>query len=222
MKKLLIAIICALIVTSMIHAQENIDVIYLKNGDIVKGIIIENAPNDYVKIQLQGGSIFTYKYSDIQKFTTEFRSQEKPKTTGSDANKMMLYETGKKNPTLAVLLSCLLSSTGHAYAGNWGRGLLFTGGRVGCAIFAMTAGIEEKTEYYGYYYEETTVEITGAYYIGMGGVMIISIWEMIDAASEAKRYNMKLHNRIFSNQPDFGLNIVPTKDGGKLMLSCNF
>ena len=46
-------------------AQERIDVIYLKNGDILKGEIIENAHNDYIRIELQGGSIFTVKYIDI-------------------------------------------------------------------------------------------------------------------------------------------------------------
>lgn len=51
--------------------QDYIDVIYLKNGDIIKGTIIENAPNNYIKIEIAGGSVFTIKYEDILKMTRE-------------------------------------------------------------------------------------------------------------------------------------------------------
>ena len=71
MKKSLIILLMLVIFCSFSIGQERIDVIYLNNGDVVKGIIIENVPNDYVRIELQGGSIFTYKYSMIAKFTKE-------------------------------------------------------------------------------------------------------------------------------------------------------
>jgi len=71
MKKSLIILLMLVIFCSFSIGQERIDVIYLNNGDVVKGIIIENVPNDYVRIELQGGSIFTYKYSRIAKFTKE-------------------------------------------------------------------------------------------------------------------------------------------------------
>ena len=45
-----------------INFANEIDVLHLKNGDIIKGSIIENKINDYIKIELQGGSIITYKY----------------------------------------------------------------------------------------------------------------------------------------------------------------
>jgi len=71
MTKLLIILFMLVIFCSFSLGQERIDVIHLNNGDIVKGIIIENVPNDYVRIELQGGSIFTYKYAKIAKFTKE-------------------------------------------------------------------------------------------------------------------------------------------------------
>jgi len=224
-KTIVIAIL--VIIASFAFGQDRIDVIHLKNGDLVKGVIVENVPNDYVRVELQGGSILTYKYNEIEKFTKEIKPTSAPPQTqpsyNTDAQKMMMYESQKKNSTTAVVLSCLLSSTGHAYAGNWGRGLLFTGGRIGCAVFAVTAGIEEKTEYDPYWgYETTTTEVTGAYTLGMLGAAVLAIWEMVDASNEVKKYNQKLYNRIYSGQPDFGFNIIPNQDGAQLMLTYNF
>ena len=49
----------------------------------------------------------------------------------SDTEKIMWYQNEKKSPALAVLCSFFLPSSGHAYAGDWGRGLKFLGGKVG-------------------------------------------------------------------------------------------
>ena len=64
-----IVVLCAFM--SMALSQERIDVVYLKNGDIRKGTIIENVPNDYIKVETSDGSIFTIKYLDIEKMTRE-------------------------------------------------------------------------------------------------------------------------------------------------------
>jgi len=220
----------ALVVQSSL-AQDRIDVIHLKNGDILKGTIIENVPNDYVRIELQGGSVFTVKYSDILKFTKEKPSspeqQIQPKQQSPDAQpdvqKMMYYEKEKKSSGTAVLLSLVVTSAGHAYAGNWGRGLLFTAGRVGGVVLALTAGIQTKTESggYYYYYSYTTTEITAWYYIGLGATLVFAIWEAIDASAEVDRYNEDLYNKIMGKKP-FGLNIVPSKNGPQLQLSYSF
>jgi len=44
---------------------EDIDILNLKNGDLIKGKIIENKINEYIRIELQGGSILTYTYDQI-------------------------------------------------------------------------------------------------------------------------------------------------------------
>ncbi len=222
MRSILFVIFLTLVVYAVGFGQERQDVVYLKNGDIRKGTIIENAPNDYVKVETSDGSIFTIKYSEIEKITKEApKSSSAPQQQAAkadDAQKLMIFESGKKSPALGVLLSCILTSAGHAYADNWPRGLLFTLGRVGGAVLALTAGIETERDYYGY---ETT-KITGAYYAGMGITLAIAIWEMIDAAAEVDRYNARLYENIMGKKPDWGLNIVPSKQGTKLMLSYNF
>ena len=56
-------------------AQEYFDVLYLKNGDIIRGVIVEGAslasPSAYVKIETGNGSVITILYADILKFTRE-------------------------------------------------------------------------------------------------------------------------------------------------------
>lgn len=47
------------------------DVVYLKNGSIIRGIIIEQVPNVSIKIQTGDGSVFFYKMEEIEKLTKE-------------------------------------------------------------------------------------------------------------------------------------------------------
>lgn len=47
------------------------DVVYLKSGSMVKGIIIEQVPNVSLKIQTNDGSIFVYKMEEVEKITKE-------------------------------------------------------------------------------------------------------------------------------------------------------
>ena len=59
---------------SSIYAQSYIDVVKLKNGDVIKGKIIENVINDHIRIELQGGSILTYQYAQIESLEVEKKS----------------------------------------------------------------------------------------------------------------------------------------------------
>ena len=70
---LLVSIVFSLcFVITMYPAQaQSRDVIYLKNGSIIKGEIIEQVPNTLIKIQTADGSIFNCSYSDIEKITKE-------------------------------------------------------------------------------------------------------------------------------------------------------
>ncbi|MDA8929979.1 hypothetical protein N9J07_01195 [Bacteroidia bacterium] len=48
-----------------------VDVVYLKNGSVIKGQIMEQIPNESLKIQTAGGSIFVYKMEELTKITKE-------------------------------------------------------------------------------------------------------------------------------------------------------
>jgi len=56
---------------STVFAQSYIDIVTLKNGDIIKGQIIEYDPNKHIRIELQGGSILTYQSNLIENIEIE-------------------------------------------------------------------------------------------------------------------------------------------------------
>jgi hypothetical protein len=53
------------------NKPEYLDVVYLKNGGIIKGMIIEQTPNVQIKIQTKDGSVFVYKFEEIEKIAKE-------------------------------------------------------------------------------------------------------------------------------------------------------
>jgi len=67
MKKYLILII---LFSSFGFTQKYEDVVHLKNGSIIRGIIIEEAPNKHIKIQ-SGQNIFVFQIDEIEKMTKE-------------------------------------------------------------------------------------------------------------------------------------------------------
>lgn len=71
MKKLLFSLLCV-IITIGAYSQNNLEeVVYLKNGSIIRGTIIEQIPNESLKIQTKDGNIFVYKSDEIEKLTKE-------------------------------------------------------------------------------------------------------------------------------------------------------
>lgn len=54
------------------HAQGRLqEVVYLKNGSIIRGTIIEQVPNRTLKIETADGSVFVYPMREVQKITKE-------------------------------------------------------------------------------------------------------------------------------------------------------
>ena len=52
-------------------AQEMQEVVYLKNGSVIRGVIIEQIPGKSLKIQTNDGSIFAYEMDEVEKITKE-------------------------------------------------------------------------------------------------------------------------------------------------------
>ena len=63
--KLLNITLAVFIFFSVANAQDTEDVVYLKNGSVIRGMIIDWIPDSSVTIQIQGGSIFVYKWDDV-------------------------------------------------------------------------------------------------------------------------------------------------------------
>lgn len=64
----------------LLHSQNNYnDVVYLKNGEIRKGIIVERIPSETLKIKTSDGNIFVFKMEDISKITKELIQEDNSK-----------------------------------------------------------------------------------------------------------------------------------------------
>lgn len=66
---LVIAILFSTITTAL--AEETRDIVSLKNGSVIKGSVIEQTPNESVKIKTADGSIFVYSWDEVSKITKE-------------------------------------------------------------------------------------------------------------------------------------------------------
>lgn len=71
MKKLFLALLLLIAPFVMAQAQSMQEVVYLKNGSIIRGVIVEQLPGVSLKIMTGDGSIFAYNISDVEKITKE-------------------------------------------------------------------------------------------------------------------------------------------------------
>ena len=71
MKKIFAIIFCILFTSIVLSQQVYEEVIYLKNGSVIKGVIVEQIPDVSIKIQTKDGNIFVYKMEEVEKITKE-------------------------------------------------------------------------------------------------------------------------------------------------------
>jgi hypothetical protein len=71
MKKYLALLLFALITTVSFGQSNYQDVVYLKNGSIIRGTITEQVPNKSIKIETADRSVFVYQMDEIEKLTKE-------------------------------------------------------------------------------------------------------------------------------------------------------
>ncbi len=65
---LFVAVFC---VSEEVLGQQLEDVVYLKNGSIIKGVIVEQIPGESVKLETRDGNVFVFTMLEIAKITRE-------------------------------------------------------------------------------------------------------------------------------------------------------
>ena len=70
-KAFFISVLLFSIASTLFAQQQFQDVVYLKNGSIIRGIIIEQVPNISIKIQTKDQNVFVYTMENILKLTKE-------------------------------------------------------------------------------------------------------------------------------------------------------
>ena len=71
MKKFTFLLVLAIVSVGIgtVSAQSLQEVVYLKNGSVIRGTIIEQVPNESLKIQTSDGSVFAYKMAGVEKIS---------------------------------------------------------------------------------------------------------------------------------------------------------
>lgn len=70
MRKL--AFLCAMGLSVMsLMAQKTSETVYLKNGSVIRGDVIEQVPNQSLKVQTRDGSVFVYQMDEVERITKE-------------------------------------------------------------------------------------------------------------------------------------------------------
>lgn len=87
-KKNALALIVVLFITVLSFAQNQYqDVVYLKNGSVIRGVIVEQVPGVSIKIETADRNVFFYKTEDIKKFTKELKVENTQTLSSNKSSK---------------------------------------------------------------------------------------------------------------------------------------
>jgi hypothetical protein len=185
-----VTIVAALLVavTPRLQAQQTQDVVYLKDGSVIRGTIVEQQPGVSLLIRTRDGSTFRYAMDQIERITKEAH------VGGASV-------AGRKSPGVAFLFSFLIVGGGQAYNGQWTKaGIMFGGAVVGGGLFAAYVGDCWNGE-----------ESCPQAYGGLGLLLGMAIWSMIDAPVSASAINRRLESGGYGLE--VGPRIVPDAGG---------
>jgi hypothetical protein len=174
-KLFIIAFIIQIFICTNLFCQQNYqDVVYLKNGSIIHGTILEQVIGKSIKIETADGNIFVYIYDEIDKITKE-PIKDNPIKLSNGSPSYNDHKLGKKSPALAFVLSFIICpGTGQIYNGEPGKGIsqiLL----VGIGIAGAIAGANNDQP--------------GLAAGGLALASVVEIWSIIDAPVSASRIN---------------------------------
>lgn len=162
--------------------QQEEDVVYLKDGSILRGVIIEDVPGESLRIRTRDGNVFRLSYDRIDRRTKEPVLAVAPAPAGGTPSQPRAQvTTGRKSPGVAFLLSFLIVGAGQGYNGQWGKALLMAGGAV-TSLAIAGAGAEDCVDF----------EDCGRFTLGVVGALGFALWSWIDAPISASAINTRI------------------------------
>ena len=106
-------------------------VLYFKNGNVIRGVIVEQVLGESLKIQTREGNILKFQVDEIEKIITERLTQQSLK---AGCLRFMVFgpqPVSRKSPALALGISLgagiFLDGYGQFYNEEYGKGALFIG-----------------------------------------------------------------------------------------------
>jgi hypothetical protein len=120
MKTLLTFAFTLMLVPSIFCQVNYEDVIYLKNGGIIRGTIIEQIPNKSIKIEIIGRNVLAYNFDEIEKIAKEAQNANNnrsdnnnnaEKKVKSEHNTSLIFETGMNISKAKISLNNINNAT---------------------------------------------------------------------------------------------------------------
>ncbi len=127
MKKVFFVIIIFFFVRICYAEETDIDVVYLKNGSIIKGRVVEQFIGERIKIETSDGSILVFTNGEIEKIIKE----KKRPTNSNQTISRPATVSGYKDPDKAFMLSFIppiivpIQGLGQFYIGKNDEGLFY-------------------------------------------------------------------------------------------------
>lgn len=174
-RTILIAFAVAFLANTQVLAQEFEDVVYLKNGGIVRGTVIEQVAGKSLKIVRFDGKAFRYKMKEIDKISKE--TVIRTRAIGK-----------KKNPMVALGLSFPMIGAGQFYNGQYTKGAIQLGAAVVGLGFTLSASGDNKDE------PDDNPDGENDGWIRFPGYLLLfggAIWSLIDAPMSANKINQQ-------------------------------
>ncbi len=180
---LMTCLICLInfVVPSQVSAQL-VDVIYLKDGRVVRGKILEKS-DGLVSVQMEDGRVDHFFMDQVTRIEEQSLSNQGQSRMGGEQSRMR----GKKNVYGAMALSFFIIGSGQIYNGQALKGV----GQFGLAVVGYTYMRSGSGD--DYYFDD--------YYLGKGdgnnakfaiGLVLWGgtwIWSIVDAGMTASRIN---------------------------------
>ena len=186
----LAACLMVFLLASQVWAQQMEDVVYLKDGSIVRGIVIEQIPGASLKIQTQGGSVFVYTMDEIQKMTRE-------PVMGIGGR----MGARQKEPWLAFGLSFLIPGAGQFYNGQHNKGVA----QLGAVVLGFGLMISAVEDDYEDRYGDLVDPDDDDGKAGLGVLLWLggTLWSVIDAPISANRINQQSQQSHYGHLMEF-------------------
>ena len=179
----------AFVVVSPAFAQQMEDVVHLKKGGLVRGIIIEEVIGESLKIQTRDGNVFVYTMDEIAKMSRE------------PVMRMRAHiGVQKKNPVVSCILSILIPGLGQFYNGEPGKGIALLGMAIGSSVFVAYNMQDVYKGSGGGTYRYSVYGTRNETLAGLGVLAWLGnyVWAIIDAPISSNRINRQ------SQQPYYG------------------
>ena len=217
MKKIVpfLAFTFILFIGNNLIAQTNYqEIVYLKNGSIIKGIVLEQIPNVSLKMKTSDGNIFIYEMKDVEKITKE---EIIGITKNSDKyDSVITTSTSYRSPGLSTFLSFLVPGAGQYYNGQGYKGKNFLLWHIASVGILTACSFNERRQRNNtYQLSEESNEISSWQYIGIAAFIsefTCWVYSMADANITSRDINyqlgvnFKLNNKTnLSFNPDFRL-----------------